>query len=238
MNRGKRASPCQVFRKSSMAVARLYLARDVVECPECGEPEPFLGLFLRLGRGPAVRLWRLEWVTHAPGGFAKWVSKFCGFWRRAGEYYVNHCSSCGTPLADSLGFRSDGGPAADGWLCDAGIDVAVSVSPKTLAVSGFSPGAVALPDGHGWWEEALRLTSRDFRRLFREVPRFLGEGGEGLRLVLMPSAPPHRWRLVERVERGRRPAVDESFFAFPRAKEAARVRFGVLSASWRADAGR
>jgi hypothetical protein len=178
----------------------------------------------------------LEWVTHAPAAFARWVFKFCGFWRRAGEYYVNHCSCCGTPLADPLGFRSDG-RAADGWLCDAGIDVAVS-SGRSLAVAGFSPGAAVLPDGHGLWEEALRLTSKDFRRLFREIPRFLGEEEGGIRLVLMPSAPPHRWRLVERAERGRRPAVDESFFAFPRAKEAARVRFGVLSASWRADSGR
>ena len=83
-------SPVKSVKKPFTAVARLALAREVVECPECGEPEPFLGLFLRLGTGTNVRLWRLEWVTHAPAGFARWVSKFSVFWRRASEFYVNH----------------------------------------------------------------------------------------------------------------------------------------------------
>jgi hypothetical protein len=217
---------------SSLPVTgRLYVGRDVVECPECGEPEAFLGLFLRMGRGPATRLWRLEWVTHAPSGFARWVQKSCPRWRRAREIYVNHCSSCGAPLADPLGFQTAGGR-----LCDTGIDVAALSKGKSLDVAGFSPGAVVLPEGHGLWEESLRVTVRDFRRHYRDLPRFLAHDARLDRtLLLIPAVAPHRWRLTEQTSRGHRPSVDESFFSFPQAKRAAAVRWSVRPSVWRAE---
>jgi hypothetical protein len=218
-------------KKAFGTLARLCLARDVVECPECGEPEPFLGIFLRQGRAGAVRLSRLEWITHAPGEFVRWVARVCPRWRRAREIYVNHCSSCAAPLADPLGFREPGA-----WLCDTGIDVAVSTGKKAASVAGFSPGAVVVPGGEGLWEEFLRLTPRDFRKRFREGARFLGEGKTGYRLFLIAAPAPHRWRLVEPSVRGRKPAVDESFFTFTQAKQAASVRFGIPPAAWRVEA--
>jgi hypothetical protein len=207
-------------RPPSSFLARLCLARDVVECPECGEPEPFLGLFLKQGRAGAVRLSRLEWVTRAPAAFARWAARVCPRWRRAGEFYVNHCGPCGAALADPLGFRGRAG-----WLCDTGIDVAVTGRSDELSVEGFSPGAVVVPGGKGLWEEFLRLTSRDFRRRFRESPRFEAPGRGGERWLLAPAPAPHRWRLTEPAVRGRKHAVDEAFFTFARAKEAARARF-------------
>jgi hypothetical protein len=201
----------------------------VVECPECGEPGPFLGLFLRAGRGESARLWRLEWVSRAPAGFARWIQRFCPRWRRAREIYVNHCAACGAPLADPLGFQRPGG-----WLCDLGIDVAVSLEGGSVTAEGFSPGAVVLPGGAGLWEDALRLTPRDFRRRFRDLAGFSASSGRAAyRLLSCP--PPHRWRLLERCAPGVRPAVDEVFFSFPRAKEAARARWGVAPHSWRSD---
>jgi hypothetical protein len=215
---------------SPTGLARIYLARDVVECPECGEPEPFLGVFLRQGRGEAVRLWRLEWITSAPAGFARWAGGISHRWRRAREIFVNHCGSCGTPLADPLGFRSGGG-----WLCDSGIEVAVSFARETLIVSGFSPGAVVLPGGPDMWDEALRMTPRDFRRRFREVPRFAAMARSGRRFWLSPAPAPHRWRLLERDRRDGSVPLDETFFTFSQAREAAAVRFGVPIEAWRAE---
>lgn len=227
----KRRLPRRRPAPAETSLARLCLARDVVECPECGEPEPFLGLFLRQGRGEAVRLSRLEWVTQAPLAFVRWVARVCPRWRRAREIFVNHCSSCGSPLADPLGFQERGG-----WLCDTGIDVAVSSERKATTVAGFSPGAVVVPGGGGLWEEFLRLTPRDFRKRFREGARFLGEGKNGYRLFLITATAPHRWRLVEPSVRGRKPAVDESFFTFPQAKHAASLRFGIAPSAWRVEA--
>jgi hypothetical protein len=210
------------MRRGPSGICRVYLARDVVECPECGEPDPFLGLFLRQGRGATVRLWRLVWVTSAPTAFARWVGGFCPEWRRASEFFVNHCGSCGAPLADPLGFQR-----GRGWLCDAGIDVAVTAGPTMLSVEGFSPGAVVSSTGYELWEDALRLTPREFRRRFRDAPRFIGEGVGGMRVAVIAAPAPHRWRLLEKAPRGRRPVVDEAFFVFTRAKDAARARFNV-----------
>lgn len=222
--------PRRLFKPTS-ALARLCLARDIVECPECGEPEPFLGIFLRQGKAESVQVIRLEWITHAPPAFVRWVAKVCPRWRRGREIFVNHCSSCGAPLADPLGFQRAGG-----WLCDTGIDVAVAMAKGTVSVAGFSPGAVGVPDGGGLWQEFLRLTPRDFRKRFREGPRFMGEGKNGYRLFLLASAAPHRWRLVEPSVPGRKPAVDDLFFTFGQARDAARVRFNIPPAAWRLEA--
>jgi hypothetical protein len=210
-------------------VARLYAGRDVVLCPDCGEPEPFLGLFLRAGRGAEARLWRLEWISHAPAGFARWVQHFSPRWRRKSEIFVNHCGACGAALADPLGFQ-----AAGGWLCDTGIETAVSSVGKSLAVEGFSPGAVVLPEGQVFWEEAYRITARDFRKRFREACRFTAQDGAGRRWVLWPATAPHRWRLEgDALVHGRRWGAEESFFSFPQARDAARVRWGVPPDRWR-----
>ena len=120
-------------------------------------------------------------------------------------------------------------------MCDSGIEVAVSSAREALIVAGFSPGAVVLPGGPDLWEEALRMTPRDFRRRFREVPRFAATERGGRRLWLAAAPAPHRWRLLERDRRDGTVLLDESFFTFSLAREAASVRFGVPIEAWRAE---